>query len=226
MPDQAKLQPCPPEKTIAETKRVDGRTGRCPAARTAAHPNAPVGRGRRSRCGRRPGSPASCAIPRRGARQQHQPRHGLPRRARRPVIFTRHVHHPAGLASGIMGWWREGKCLEGSLESEIHPGLAPMPGEKVIFTHRYSAFYNTDLETVLRCLKAEDVVIAGVMTTMGCDPTARDAYYRTTYRGRPTDLRDGLLRPGLAVVVGDMLSLPVVSASPGGPSSSVQTPPG
>ncbi len=100
------------------------------------------------------------------------------RRADRPVIFTRHVHHPDDLDSGIMGWWWEGKCLEGSPESEIHPELAPLPNEKVVFKHRYSAFYNTDLETVLRCLKVEDLVIAGVMTNMCCESTARDAYYR------------------------------------------------
>jgi len=100
------------------------------------------------------------------------------RRAGRPVIFTRHVHHPGDLDSGIMGWWWEGKCLEGSPESEIDSDLAPAPGEKVVFKHRYSAFYNTDLETVLRCLKVEDVVIAGVMTNMCCESTARDAYYR------------------------------------------------
>jgi len=97
---------------------------------------------------------------------------------RRPVIFTRHVHHPDDLDSGIMGWWWEGKCLEGSRESEIHPELAPLPGEKVVFKHRYSAFYNTDLETVLRCLKVEDLVVCGIMSNMCCDSTARDAYYR------------------------------------------------
>ena len=100
------------------------------------------------------------------------------RRARRPVIFTRHVHHPDDLDCGIMGWWWEGKCLEGSPESEVHPDLAPMPGEKVVFKHRYSAFYNTDLETVLRCLRVEDVVVSGIMTNMCCESTARDAYYR------------------------------------------------
>lgn len=100
------------------------------------------------------------------------------RRAGRPVIFTRHVHHPYDLDIGIMGWWWEGKCLEGSPESEIHPDLAPRESEKVVFKHRYSAFYNTDLETVLRCLKVEDVVIAGIMTNMCCESTARDAYYR------------------------------------------------
>ena len=100
------------------------------------------------------------------------------RRAERPVIFSQHAHHPGDIDSGIMGWWWQGKCLEGSPESEIHPELAPLPGEKVVPKHRYSAFYNTDLETVLRCLKIEDLVIAGVMTNMCCESTARDAYYR------------------------------------------------
>jgi nicotinamidase-related amidase len=100
------------------------------------------------------------------------------RSAGRPVIFTRHVHHPNDLDTGIMGWWWEGKCLEGSPESEIHPELVPMSGEKVVFKHRYSAFYNTDLETVLRCLKVEDIVVSGIMTNMCCESTARDAYYR------------------------------------------------
>ena len=100
------------------------------------------------------------------------------RRAGRPVIFTKHVHHPSDLDSGIMGWWWEGKCLEDSPESEIHPDLAPMPGEKVVFKHRYSAFYNTDLETVLRCLKVGDIVVSGTMTNLCCESTARDAYYR------------------------------------------------
>lgn len=100
------------------------------------------------------------------------------RRAKRPVIFTRHVHHPAGLDLGLMGWWWEGKCFEGSEASEIHPDLAPLQGEKVIFKHRYSAFYGTDLETVLRCMGIGDLVICGVMTNLCCESTARDAFFR------------------------------------------------
>jgi nicotinamidase-related amidase len=100
------------------------------------------------------------------------------RQAGRPVIYTRHVHHPDGLDAGIMGWWWEGMCLEGSPESEVHPDIAPQPKEKVIFKHRYSAFYNTDLDTVLRCLNVEELVITGIMTNMCCESTARDAYQR------------------------------------------------
>ena len=100
------------------------------------------------------------------------------RQANRPVIYTRHVHHPDHLDAGIMAWWWEGMCKEGTPESEIHQDIAPKPNEKVIFKHRYSAFYNTDLETVLRSLKVEEIVVAGIMTNMCCESTARDAYYR------------------------------------------------
>ena len=96
----------------------------------------------------------------------------------RPVIYTKHVHHPDNLDSGIMRWWWKGMCIEGSAESEIHRDLTPLPSEKVILKHRYSAFYNTDLETILRCLGIEDLVISGIMTNMCCESTARDAYYR------------------------------------------------
>ncbi len=95
-----------------------------------------------------------------------------------PVIYTRHVHHPGLLDAGIMGWWWQGMCLEGSPGSEVHPDIAPQSGEKEILKHRYSSFYNTDLETILRVLKVEDLVITGIMTNMCCESTARDAYFR------------------------------------------------
>lgn len=100
------------------------------------------------------------------------------REAERPVIYTRHVHHRDNVDAGMMKWWWEGMCIEGSPESEVHKEIAPLPREKVILKHRYSAFYNSDLETVLRCLKIEDLVIAGIMTNMCCESSARDANYR------------------------------------------------
>jgi ureidoacrylate peracid hydrolase len=118
------------------------------------------------------------------------------RQAGRPVIFTRHVHHPDGIDAGIMGWWWEDMIIEGSPESEIHPDLAPLPQEKIILKHRYSAFYQTDLETILRGLKIEDIVICGVMTNLCCESTARDAYYR--------DHRVFFLCDGTATVSEDM----------------------
>ncbi len=100
------------------------------------------------------------------------------RRADRPVIYTRHVHNPNLSDAGIMGWWWEGMCLDGSPESEVHNDIAPLSNDSVILKHRYSAFYNTDLETVLRCLNVEDIVVSGIMTNLCCESTTRDAYYR------------------------------------------------
>jgi nicotinamidase-related amidase len=100
------------------------------------------------------------------------------RRARRPVIYTRHAHHPEMLDAGIMvRWWKE-NIIEGTPESEVITELAPRASEKVVTKHRYSAFFDTDLQTVLRSLRIEDLVICGVMTNMCVESTARDAYFR------------------------------------------------
>ena len=88
--------------------------------------------------------------------------------------------HPDHLDSGITGWWWQGMCIEGSPESEIHRDSAPLPSEKVVLKHRYSAFYNKteSLETILRRRKIEGLVITGIMTNMCCESTARDAIFQ------------------------------------------------
>ena len=100
------------------------------------------------------------------------------RKKKLPVIYTAHVHKDKELDGGILAWWWEGMIMENTKDAEIHPNLAPLPEEKIIYKHRYSAFYNTDLEIVLRCLKLTDLVITGVMTNLCCESTARDAYLR------------------------------------------------
>jgi nicotinamidase-related amidase len=100
------------------------------------------------------------------------------RQRKLPVIFTAHVHKSNRMDGGILGWWWEGMILEGTKDAEIHPDIAPLPEEKVVYKHRYSAFYNTDLEIVLRCLGVTDLIVTGVMTNLCCESTARDAYFR------------------------------------------------
>jgi nicotinamidase-related amidase len=100
------------------------------------------------------------------------------RKKKLPVIYTAHVHKSNELDGGIMGWWWEGMVMENTKDAEIHPDLAPRPAEKIVNKHRYSAFYNTDLEIVLRCLGITDLIVTGVMTNLCCESTARDAYFR------------------------------------------------
>ena len=59
--------------------------------------------------------------------------------------------------------------------AEIHPSVAPLADEPVICKHRPNSFVGTDLQAQLdaRCIKA--LVIAGAMTQMCIDSTARAA---------------------------------------------------
>jgi len=95
-----------------------------------------------------------------------------------PIIYTRHVHRADGSDAGIMKWWWQDMCVEGTPESEIHPELTPLPDELIVTKHRYSAFYHTDLEILLRGKGITDLIVSGVMTNMCCETTARDAYMR------------------------------------------------
>jgi ureidoacrylate peracid hydrolase len=71
-----------------------------------------------------------------------------------------------------------GRNVEGSVYAEFMPELAPLPGEPVIVKRRYSAFYGTDLELVLRGLGAETVFICGVNTNNCVLATVFDAFSR------------------------------------------------
>jgi nicotinamidase-related amidase len=100
------------------------------------------------------------------------------RERKRPVIYTAHEHKSMEMDGGILGRWWEGMCMEGTKKAEISKEIYPRAQEKIVKKHRYSAFYNTDLEIVLRCLGIKDLVISGIMTNLCCESTTRDAYFR------------------------------------------------
>ncbi len=67
-------------------------------------------------------------------------------------------------------------CREGTWGAEFYDGISPLPGERVVVKHRYSAFINTDLNTVLKAKGIESVLVTGVATNVCVETTARDAY--------------------------------------------------
>jgi ureidoacrylate peracid hydrolase len=99
-----------------------------------------------------------------------------------PVIYTSHVHRRDGSDLGLFKFNEaiaSGDALsEGEPGAEIYPDIGPRPDELVIKKHRFSAFYGTDLELVLRGLGVDTVVISGVTTENCCHATARDAMFR------------------------------------------------
>ncbi|MBI4062885.1 MAG: cysteine hydrolase [Elusimicrobia bacterium] len=93
----------------------------------------------------------------------------------RPVYFTAHAHEDPRIDGGLMTLWWKKICLAGSSGARVIPFLEAKEGE--IFTKcRYSAFTNPDLAAVLRERGVEELVIAGIMTNLCVESTARDAF--------------------------------------------------
>jgi len=70
------------------------------------------------------------------------------------------------------------KCIEGSVYAEFMPPVAPLAHEPVVVKRRYSGFYMTDLELILKSFGVETVFIAGVNTNNCCLHTCFDAQAR------------------------------------------------
>lgn len=98
------------------------------------------------------------------------------------VIYTAHVHRRDGSDLGRFGeiWSSIGEgaaLVDGEPGVEVVADVAPLPGELIIKKHRYSAFFGTDLDIVLRTGDIENVIITGVTTENCCHATARDAMF-------------------------------------------------
>jgi len=72
-------------------------------------------------------------------------------------------------------------CAPGSWEGDFYGDVRPLPEEVVVTKHRFSAFHDTDLETVLRTRAARTVVLAGVASNVCVETTAREAFVRDYY---------------------------------------------
>lgn len=91
------------------------------------------------------------------------------------------VHQGAALAEQLAKGGRDPlRCAEGSWEAEWLAPLAPRgaPNEVVVTKHRYSAFWDTEIDLYLRSNGIGTVVLAGVVTSGCVDSTARDAFFR------------------------------------------------
>ncbi|MCE9669825.1 cysteine hydrolase [Myxococcus stipitatus] len=65
--------------------------------------------------------------------------------------------------------------LPGTPGAQLHPQVAPRPGETVVLKHFPNSFRQTDLDAHLRALGIQHVVVVGAMTLMCVDATARAA---------------------------------------------------
>ncbi len=102
------------------------------------------------------------------------------------VIFIQTIHEPSTDSEAWIGRRTNPdakNCLKGTWGADF-TGIAPRDSEPVVIKHRYSAFVNTRLDSVLRTLKVENIIVLGVATNVCVESTARHGFmldYHTTF---------------------------------------------
>jgi len=104
-----------------------------------------------------------------------------------PIIFTQHINTNEN-AGNMKTWWRE-LILSSPLlplpdrsfaQSLNRSPLLPFPSSDKIVLQKtqYDAFFNTDLEKILKNHDIQTLVICGVMANLCCETTLRSAFVR------------------------------------------------
>jgi ureidoacrylate peracid hydrolase len=72
----------------------------------------------------------------------------------------------------------EGKLLaRGGWDYELVEGLAPQPGDIRLHKSRYSGFFNSQLDSVLRSRGIRNIVFVGIATNVCVESTLRDGFF-------------------------------------------------
>ncbi|OKH23990.1 cysteine hydrolase family protein [Chroogloeocystis siderophila] len=101
------------------------------------------------------------------------------REAKIPIIHFQEVHRKEMVDFGReLDGAELVHCLETWASTNYYWELAPIDGEFAITKRRYSCFFGTDLEILLRGLKVDTVVLMGTMTNVCVHYTAVDAHQR------------------------------------------------
>ncbi len=101
-----------------------------------------------------------------------------------PVVFFSEEHRRDGIDFGRELDGDEGvHCLEGDDGTQLWPTLTPGPGEYAIAKRRYSCFFGTDLEILLKGLDASTLILIGGLTDVCIHYTFADGH-QNDYRMR------------------------------------------
>ena len=91
---------------------------------------------------------------------------------------------------------------KGSWDYALVDALKPEPGDIVLGKPRYSGFYNTPLDSMLRARGVNTLVFTGIATNVCVESTLRDGYHReyfgivladATHQAGPRSLHEGAL---------------------------------
>lgn len=101
-----------------------------------------------------------------------------------PIVFFQEVHRPDGVDFGRELDGDEGPhCVEGQPGTDLWPSLTPRAGEYLIQKRRYSCFFGTELEILLKGLHVSTLILMGGLTDVCVHYTFADGHQRD-YRMR------------------------------------------
>ena len=95
-----------------------------------------------------------------------------------PVIFVQEIHRADGIDFGReLDGDEEVHCLDNDPRTEIaFDQMGYLPSDYIVPKRRYSAFFGTDLQILLRGLKAETLILCGGLTDVCVHYTFADAH--------------------------------------------------
>ena len=93
-----------------------------------------------------------------------------------PVIFTQEMHRADKSDFGIELEFEPPHCLEGTPGMELAESLDVAPSDyRILNKRRYDAFLGTDLETLLRSRRVDNLLVTGVCTDICVASTVQHA---------------------------------------------------
>lgn len=91
-----------------------------------------------------------------------------------PIIYANDAHLATDPEIAI---WGE-HAMAGTHGAEVIPELAPQEGDYQVRSRTYSAFHDTDMDSLLQSLGVDSLIFAGIHTHICVQHSAADAFFR------------------------------------------------
>ncbi len=92
--------------------------------------------------------------------------------------WLKHIPLQAGAATVAPDGTPSRVLIRDTWNSDIVADLTPRPGDLVVYKHRYSGFFGTELDALLRERNVDTLIVVGATTSVCVESTVRDAMFR------------------------------------------------
>jgi len=110
-----------------------------------------------------------------------------------PIIYSSDAHLPTDFE--LKKWGKH--AMKGTRGAEVISQLKPAKEDIVLEKRAYSGFFETGLDSVLRNLKVDTLILTGLHTNMCVRHTAADAFFQRLQTSNSTRRYRGIYRKRL-----------------------------